>query len=173
VIQSDAAVRPVSLVLGLVFALVLETETVFSAVEKWESRRFCGIPKGVWEAEETCFWFSPVSMLPPFPRRFGDFSSISFAPSRSNRPTTWGPNRIETVSSRCSWIVTVLPASVFRNRVLSICQNRAPIVTVLSLSTTRSVCTVKIQFRSLRLVRRNAVPFSSAATRNFSLNSPI
>ena len=45
--------------------------------------------------------------------------------------------------------------------------------TVLSLATTRSVCTVKIQFRSLRLVRRNAVPFSSAATLNLALNSPI
>src|SRR6266481_1570699 len=45
--------------------------------------------------------------------------------------------------------------------------------TVLSFSTTRSVCTVKIQFRSLRLVRRNAVPFSAAGTLNWALNSPM
>ena len=40
------------------------------------------------------------------------------------------------------------PPGVLRNRVLSICHHRSPIATVLSLSTTRSVCTVKIQFRS-------------------------
>src|SRR5580698_3880611 len=34
------------------------------------------------------------------------------------------------VSSRCSWIVTVLPANVFRNRVLSICQDRSRMATV-------------------------------------------
>ena len=71
-------------------------------VEKWESRRLCGIPKGAWEAEETRVWFSPLSMLPPFPRRFSLAAPISFSPWLLNRPTTWGPKRIETVSSRCS-----------------------------------------------------------------------
>jgi len=63
-------------------------------------------------------------------------------------------------------MVTVLPARVLRNRVWSICHNRSPIATVLSLATTRSVCTVKIQFRSVRLVRRKAVPFSCDGTLN-------
>ena len=35
----------------------------------------------------------------------------------------------------------------------------------------RSVRTVKIQFRSVRLVRRNAVPFFAAGTLNLALNS--
>ncbi len=39
--------------------------------------------------------------------------------------------------------------------------------------TTRSVCMVKIQFRSVRLVRRNAVHFSGAGTWNIRLNSAI
>ena len=64
-------------------------------------------------------------------------------------------------------------ASVPRQGVRSICHTRFSSLTVLSLATTRSVCIVKIQFRSLRLVRRNAVPFSSAATLNFALNSPM
>ena len=67
----------------------------------------------------------------------------------------------------------MLPAKVLRNRVLSICHDRSRMATVLSLSTTRSVCTVKIQFRSLRLVRRNAVPFSAAGALNLPLNSPM
>ena len=73
--------------------------------------------------------------------------------------------------SKCSWMVAVQPAKVFRNAVLPICQTRSPIVTVLSLATTRSLCTVKIQFRSARAVLRKAVPFSLAAALNFSLNS--
>jgi len=67
----------------------------------------------------------------------------------------------------------VLPARLLRNRVLSICHHRSLTATVLSFSTTRSVCTVKIQFRSVRLVRRNAVPFSAAGTLNLLLNSPM
>src|ERR1039457_6287874 len=47
---------------------------------------------------------------------------------------------METVSSRCSWMVTVLPANVLRNRVLSICHSRSRMATVLFLPTTRSVC---------------------------------
>src|SRR4029077_12786911 len=70
-------------------------------------------------------------------------------------------------------IVIVLPAKLWRNRVLSICHHRSLMATVLSFSTTRSVCTVKIQFRSLPLVRRNAVPFSAAGTLNWALNSPM
>src|SRR4030081_99790 len=57
-------------------------------------------------------------------------------------------------------MVTAAPASVFRKRLLSNCQLRSAIATVLSLSTTRSVCTVNIQSRSERVVRRNAVPGS-------------
>ena len=41
--------------------------------------------------------------------------------------------------SRCSWIVTVWPARVWRQRHLSICHQRSLIATVLSLLTTRSV----------------------------------
>ena len=104
--------------LGLAFALVLvKTEAVVGAVEKWESRAFGEISKGVWEPVETCFWFSPAPRLPPFPRRSGGVAPISVSPVRLYRPTTCGPKRIETVSSRCSWIVTVLPARVLRNRV--------------------------------------------------------
>src|SRR5664280_2612122 len=142
------------------------TAAVVGAVGKWEFRVFGEISKGVWEPVETCTWFSPASMLPPFPPRFSAPGLISVSPLLSKRPTTCGPNRIETVSSRCSCMVTVLPAKVLRNRVLSICQSWSPIATVLSLPTTRSVCTVTIQFRSLRLVRRNAVPFSAAGTLN-------
>jgi hypothetical protein len=67
-------------------------------------------------------------------------------------------------------MVTVQPASELRNRLFSTCQSRSPIATVLSLATTRSVCTVKIQSRSARAVRRKAVPFSAGAAVNFSLN---
>ena len=38
------------------------------AVEKWESRRDCGISKGRWERWKTGLWFSTVSTDPPFPR---------------------------------------------------------------------------------------------------------
>jgi len=65
----------------LAFALVFEeAEAVVGAVEKWESRRFCEISKGVWEPVKTCFWFSPASMLPPFPRRSLGAAQISFSP---------------------------------------------------------------------------------------------
>jgi len=65
----------------LAFALVLvKTEAVVGAVEKWESRAFGEISKGVWEPAETCFWFSPASMLPPFPRRSLVVALISFSP---------------------------------------------------------------------------------------------
>jgi hypothetical protein len=89
------------------------------------------------------------------------------------RPITCGPYRIDTSPFRCSWIVTVQPASELRNRVLSICHSRSPIATVLSLATTRSVCTVKIQSRSVRPLRRNAVPFAAEATQNLPLNSSM
>jgi hypothetical protein len=46
----------------------------------------CEISKEGWEPVETCFWFSPASILPPFPRRGVGFSSAS--PSAWNRPTT-------------------------------------------------------------------------------------
>jgi hypothetical protein len=66
---------------GFGFALLLvNTETVVGAVEKWESRGLCEISKGVWEPVETCFWFSPASMLPPFPRRSLAVALLSFSP---------------------------------------------------------------------------------------------
>src|SRR5664280_3197036 len=99
------------------------TAAVVGAVGKWEFRVFGEISKGVWEPVETCTWFSPASMLPPFPPRFSAPGLISVSPLLSKRPTTCGPNRIETVSSRCSCMVTVLPAKVLRNRVLSICHS--------------------------------------------------
>jgi hypothetical protein len=89
------------------------------------------------------------------------------------RPITCGPYRIDTSPFRCSWIVTVQPASELRNRVLSIRHSRSPIATVLSLATTRSVCAVKIQSRSVRPLRRNAVPFAAEATQNLPLNSSM
>ena len=70
-------------------------------------------------------------------------------------------------------MVTVQPANELRNRLFSNCQIRSAIATVLSLLTTRSVCTVNTQSRSVRPVRRNAVPFSAAATANLSLNSAM
>lgn len=39
--------------------------------EKWESRGFCGISKGRWEARETCFWFSSLSTACLFPQPGG------------------------------------------------------------------------------------------------------
>jgi hypothetical protein len=70
-----------ALVLGLAFAFLLEkTEAVVGAVGKWESRGLGEISKGVWERGETCFWFSPASTLPPFPRRSVGFASVSFSP---------------------------------------------------------------------------------------------
>ena len=80
--QSDAAVRPPPWVLVLAFALIFfKTEAVAGAVGKWESRGFCEISKGVWEPVETCFWFSPASMLPPFPRRSSVRIAYEFLPS--------------------------------------------------------------------------------------------
>src|SRR5690349_7781189 len=67
---------------ALVFGFPIRTAA--GAVGKWESRAFGEISKGVWEPEETCFWFSPASMLPPFPRR----SLFSRGcPSAAKRPT--------------------------------------------------------------------------------------
>src|SRR5436190_23989627 len=45
------------------------------------------IPKGVWETVETCFWFSPASMLPPFPRRSARLGWTRFPPWLSKSPT--------------------------------------------------------------------------------------
>ena len=71
------------LVLGLAFALVLvKTEAIVGAVEKWESRVLGEISKGVWEPVETCFWFSPAPMLPPFPPRCLPVAMISLSPVR-------------------------------------------------------------------------------------------
>lgn len=55
----------------MVLAFVLRTEAaVVGAVEKWKSRWFCEISKGVGEPAETRFWFLPASTLLPFlPRR--------------------------------------------------------------------------------------------------------
>jgi len=103
--------------------------------------------------------------------RFFFAAGCNAFPWASNRPTVCGPQRIDTFPSRCSWMVTVMPASVFRKRLLFSCQLRSPIATVLSLATTRSLCTVKIQSRSVPPVRRNAVPFCAAATVKFVLNS--
>ena len=47
------------------------------------------------------------------------------------------------------------------------------IATVLSLATTRSVCTAKIHTRSVRVVGWNTVPSSAAFTVNLLLNSAI
>jgi hypothetical protein len=74
-----------ALVLGLACAFALAvflgtTAVVVGAVEKWEPRGLREISKGVWEPVETGFWFSPASMLPPFPRRFLDVAPISFSP---------------------------------------------------------------------------------------------
>ena len=54
--------------------------------------------------EETCFWFSPVSTCPPFPRRSRLFTVLLSrgSPSSVNRPTTWGPKRIDTSPFKCS-----------------------------------------------------------------------
>ena len=102
-LRGAAAVMAAALVLGLASALVLRpAETVAGAVGKWESRCFCGIPRGVREPLKTCFWFSPASMLPPFPRRSSEVPPVRFAPWLLKRPATRGPKRIETVSSRCS-----------------------------------------------------------------------
>jgi hypothetical protein len=60
----------------------------------------CRISKGVWGPEETCFRFSSVSMRPPFPARCSWLPTAS--PWLVNRPTTWGPKRIDTFPSRCS-----------------------------------------------------------------------
>src|SRR3982751_716945 len=68
-------------------------------------------------------------------------------------------------------MVTVQPARVLRKRDFSICHTRSPMPTVLSLATIRSVCTLKIQSRSDRLVRRKALPFCSAATANWRVES--
>src|SRR5882724_6054785 len=105
--------------------------------------------------------------------RFLADDALSGWPWPSNLPTTCGPYRIETARSRCSWIITVQPANVFRKAVLPICHTLSPILTVLSWATTRSLCTAKIQFRSARAVLRKAVPFSLARTVNFSLNSAM
>src|SRR3954447_17069457 len=56
-------------------------------------------------------------------------------------------------------MVTVVPASELRNRHFPNCQLRSPTATVLSLLTTRSVCTVNTQSRSLRAVRRKRRAF--------------
>src|SRR5579884_1262034 len=70
----------------------LPTRTVvFGAVGKWESRVFGEISKEGWEAVETCFWFSPVCMPPPFPPRSGLLGFCNGRPWLSNRPTTCGP----------------------------------------------------------------------------------
>ena len=76
-----SAERAVGLVLAFAF-LLAKTEAIVGAVEKWESRALSEISKGGWEPVKTCFWFSPDSMLPPFPRRGLGFVLISFSPVR-------------------------------------------------------------------------------------------
>src|SRR5689334_23193511 len=79
---------------GLAFAFG-KAAAVVGAVEKWESRAFGEISRGVGEPGETGFWFSPAPMLPSFPRRC--FVSLaSGSAGRLYRPTTCGPKRIET-----------------------------------------------------------------------------
>ncbi len=43
---------------------------VVGTVGTWESGGLGEISREVWEAVATFFWFSPVSMPPPFPPRF-------------------------------------------------------------------------------------------------------
>ena len=60
------------------------------------------------------------------------FHGSPFSPA-GKRPTTCGPHRIDTVASRCLWMVQ--RASELRKRLFSNCQCRSAMVTVLSLAT--------------------------------------
>src|SRR5690348_17231680 len=75
---------------GLAFAFG-KAAAVVGAVEKWESRAFGEISKGVGEPGETGFWFSPAPTLPSFPRRFSAVTLCNGCPTLVNRPTTCGP----------------------------------------------------------------------------------
>ncbi len=162
------------LLLVLAFAFRISQAVVVGAVGKWESRAFCEISKGVWEPVETCFWFSPASMLPPFPPRFSGPSGAGFPPAvvtvppraaqiESTRSHPGADGSLLSVSPGCTAI------GVFRSATTG-----RPIATVLSLSTTRSVCTEKTSARSLRLQPPKCrAPSLPPPPENFSLNSAM
>ena len=92
---------------------------------------------------------------------------LSGRPLASNLPTVCGPQRTETVPSRCSQIVTRQPASVPRHELRPSCHTRSPHCTVLSFATTRSCCTEKMRSRSWPYTGTKAWPRSAAAAANF------